>query len=160
MTWRPIIFAGVALACGVGAIFLVLQLAERDPVGDDQFIFGVADSLSEDIREDGPVLFGNPDGRGLLLYLQHQGDDVERGWSVFDARVGSCVLEWNQTANLFVVPEAPALETPAPEASAPADPACEGTSTVEADGSGQTQYQVEVLPDGKVVADIRNPILP
>lgn len=147
--WRAMAFAAVAVACGVGSIFLVLELAERDSVSD-RFVFGFAGSLSERIQENGPILFGNPDGSGLQLYLQHQGDDVERGWSVFDARVGSCVLEWNETAGLFVPPEDSARDNSAA--------ACGEIATVEADGLGQPQYLVEVQPDGRVVADIQNPL--
>lgn len=126
----------VGLAGAGVLVFGALRLAS-DPevaraVGDETFEVGDAERLAEVIEEGGPLLFQDPleqggDGRGRDIYVEHQGDDPESGWSAVEvATAGTgCRLELDRETRRY--------RRPCP---------------------GNTRYPTEV-EDGVVVIDLR-----
>lgn len=126
--WRALTFAVVAVVVGLGAGFLMLRLADSGGVdvrlGDSEISVGTAASLSRDIVEDGPILFPDPRGSDRNIFIQHLGEDPNRGWLVFETRwagsPSSCSLTWEAVSRQFVPPDS--LE-------------CRGLPRAEADGT-------------------------
>ena len=114
-------------------------LARRGDVelqGSPVFDAGRTDSQAPAIERDGPIPFPDVAGGDRTVFLQHLGDDEERGWLAFDARVpGSpdCAVNW--------VAEAEAFED------------CTGRR-YPPDGEGLRQYPVTV-DDGRLTVDLR-----
>ena len=126
--WRALTFAVVAVVVGLGAGFLMLRLADSGGVdvrlGDSEFSAGTAASRSRDIAEGGPLLFPDPRGSDRNIFIQHLGEDPNRGWLVFETRwagsPSSCSLTWEAVSLQFVPPDS--LE-------------CRGLPRAEADGT-------------------------
>ena len=126
--WRALTFAVVAVVVGLGAGFLMLRLADSGGVdvrlGDSEFSAGTAASRSRDIAEGGPLLFPDPRGSDRNIFIQHRGEDPNRGWLVFETRwagsPSSCSLTWEAVSRQFVPPDS--LE-------------CRGLPRAEADGT-------------------------
>ena len=126
--WRALTFAVVAVVVGLGAGFLMLRLADSGGVdvrlGDAEFSAGTAASRSRDIAEGGPLLFPDPRGSDRNIFIQHLGEDPNRGWLVFETRwpgsPSSCSLTWEAVSRQFVPPDS--LE-------------CQGLPRAEADGT-------------------------
>ena len=126
--WRALTFAVVAVVVGLGAGFLMLRLADSGGVdvrlGDAEFSAGTAASRSRDIAEGGPLLFPDPRGSDRNIFIQHLGEDPNRGWLVFETRwagsPSSCSLIWEAVSRQFVPPDS--LE-------------CQGLPRAEADGT-------------------------
>lgn len=128
LPWRALTFAVVAVVVGLGAGFLMLRLADNGGVdvrlGNSEFSAGTAASRSRDIAEGGPLLFPDPRGSDRNIFIQHQGEDPNRGWLVFETRwprsPNSCSLTWETATRQFVPPDS--LE-------------CQGLPRAEADGT-------------------------
>lgn len=96
-------------------VFLVLRLAS-DPdvakaVGQETFRVGNAERLAEAIGRGGPFLFQDPleqggDGLGRDIYLEHEGDDPEEGWSAVEVTSpgSSCRLELDRETGRYRKP--------------------------------------------------------
>lgn len=101
-----------AVVLAAALVFGVLRLAS-DPdvarnVGDETFEVGDAERLAETIEESGPLLFQDPleqggDGRGRDIWVLHEGDDPESGWSAVQVHSpeGDCSLDWDRRASKF-----------------------------------------------------------
>ena len=107
---------------------MMLRLADSGGVdvrlGDAEFSAGTAASRSRDIAEGGPLLFPDPRGSDRNIFIQHLGEDPNRGWLVFETRwpgsPSSCSLIWEAVSRQFVPPDS--LE-------------CQGLPRAEADGT-------------------------
>jgi hypothetical protein len=106
--------------------------------GDPVFDAGRTDSQAPAIERDGPILLGDVAGGDRDVYLQHLGDDEDRGWLAFDTRAPGasrdCAVRW--------VAEDEAFEDP-----------CSGRR-YPPDGEGLRQYPVGV-DDGRLEVDLR-----
>ena len=115
---RPVVLVLSGLIALAGAallVFTALRLAS-DPevaraVADETFAVGEADRLAAQIEEGGPLLFQDPleqggDGRGRDIYVEHEGDDPEEGWSAVEvATPGTgCRLELNRETRRYRKP--------------------------------------------------------
>jgi hypothetical protein len=116
-------------------------LASRGDVklqGDPVFSAGRTDSQAPAIERDGPILLGDVAGGDRDVYLQHLGDDEDRGWLAFDTRAPGaardCAVRW--------VPEDESFEDP-----------CSGRRYPPS-GEGLRQYPVDVR-DGRLTVDLR-----
>lgn len=124
-------------------MFLIASLAGSGDInlklGDEIFEAGKSDRLSKAIAKAGPILIADASPNQTRdIYIQHLGDDPEKGWIAFAARANGapreCYLEWKLSSREFVDP-------------------C-STNHYPADGKGLTGYSVEVR-DGKVLVDLR-----
>lgn len=156
--WRALAFAVIALAVGLGAGFLMLRLADSGGVdvrlGDAEFSAGSAESRSDDIAEGGPLLFADPNS-DRDIFVQHLGEDPNRGWLVFETRwpgsPSSCSLTWEVASRQFVLP--------------PDSEECRGLPRAEADGTAVIvaadaaftrlpQHRIEVTPGGQLIVTL------
>jgi hypothetical protein len=104
--------------------------------GDPVFDAGRVDSQAPAIRRGGPIPFPDVAGGDRTVYLQHLGEDDDRGWLAFDARVPgerACVVNW--------VPEEEVFEDDCGRRFPP-------------DGEGLRRYPVTV-DDGRLTVDLR-----
>jgi hypothetical protein len=102
-------------------------------LGDDEYRAGQA----EEIADSTPFIVADLLGGGRNIYVQHLGDDVEKGWLGIAARApgqddDECFLHW--TGEVFEDP-------------------CTN-ETFPADGAGLTTYAAEVR-QGDVFIDLR-----
>jgi hypothetical protein len=103
--------AAVALAVGLAWGLLALAGGGDGPVklqlGDDRFNAGQASRLSEQIAQDGPVLFSDVSGRGQRrpMMVNHFGDDPQIRWVAFSAAAPGaepgCFLSWSAASGVF-----------------------------------------------------------
>ena len=132
----------VALAVSVAVVWSVVRFAADNPeeanLGDPVFTVGRAERLAREVDEGGPFLFQDPlsRGRGRNLYIQHLGDDPEKGWSAVEARLPGepgCAVTWSRQDDAFLD--------------------CRG-ETHPADGGGLTTY-AGTVENGQVRVDLR-----
>ena len=112
---RPVVLVLSGLIALAGAallVFAALRLAS-DPevaraVADETFTVGEAERLAEQIEAGGPLLFQDPleqggDGRGRDIYVEHEGEDPEKGWSAVEvATAGTdCRLELDRQTRRY-----------------------------------------------------------
>lgn len=146
-TSRSVVLAVVGIVVGVGLVLLLFvvaipSLTESGKVqvrlGSDTYDAGPAKSRAANIEQGGPLLFSDVSSGNRDIWLQHVGEDVETGWSAFDARrpgqPRNCTLTWRTDSNDFRDP-------------------CDGT-IVPADGTGLLTYPVTVTEGGKVIVDL------
>ena len=138
---RAVIYSVISIALGVGLVFAVVSLAGSDQIevklGDDDFNAGDAENLAAEIAERGPVPWA-PLSRGRSIWINHVGDNSEKGWFAFDVRspgaTGDCVVNWDADRRLFV-------------------DTCDETLVYSATGDGLTQFAVWV-DDGDLIVDV------
>lgn len=142
-TRRAVIAGVVAVACGIGLVVLVTQLAGTGTLdvklGDDRFQDVSASAMADQIAAEGPILFPDAGTTGTRdIILQHFGSDDDDGWIAFAAqRPGQprdCVLTWDPERELFF-------------------DLCDESATVPADGGDQITYPVTVN-DGRLTVDL------
>lgn len=101
----------VGLGLSAALVWSVVNFASQNPdkanLGDPVFNVGSADRLSKEIDRRGPLLFQDPLslGRGRNLYIQHLGDDPDKGWSAIEARLPdseACAVTWVLDKDTFV----------------------------------------------------------
>ncbi|HEX2039418.1 MAG TPA: hypothetical protein VHF47_06755 [Acidimicrobiales bacterium] len=135
LTAGALAFAGLVL-------FLTVQYVSQNPDEANlgaQVIRVQAERMAQRIEETGPLPFQDPNG-DRDVYLQHTGDDAEKGWVLVLAypagREGErrCAITWDAKRDEFRSP-------------------CTG-STHPPDGAGLTTFPAPV-EDGKVVIDLR-----
>lgn len=146
--------AGRALAVsgmGVAVVLLVLwgasvftsnQSSFDVRLGDQTFQGGNAETLAEEIDEQGPIIYGDISDSGSSgtrdIILQHLGDDPEEGWYAFRAqppdRSRECTWNWQPDEELFRAQ-------------------CDESLTAPADGEGLESYPADVV-DGKLDVDL------
>ena len=139
---RAVLYTVVSIALGVGLVFAVVSLAGSDQIevklGDDDFNAGDAENLATEIAERGPVPWA-PLSRGRSIWINHTGDDPEKGWFAFDVQspgaTGDCVVDWDADRKLFIDTCNPALVYPAT-------------------GDGLTQFGVWVDDGGNLIVDV------
>ena len=106
-----------------------------------QFDVGRATDRAATIARSGPILFPDPTGGSVDIYVQHLG---EKDWLAFEARVRGaprqCVLRWDQGARRFTDP-------------------CDGR-TFPADGAGLVTFPATVNDKGRVIVDLAAPSVP
>ena len=140
---RPRILAAAGVVLGIaGLVFFGLAVTrsgrfspESSPLrpADAEFNVGNAEARAEAIERDRtPLLFQDPADFERPIWVTHVGDDLEEGWYAFTAAIGSCVVEWEISAQEFVD--------------------CDGRR-YPADGSGLPQLDVRV-EDGNVIVDL------
>jgi hypothetical protein len=140
----------VGIALAVVAAFAIAVLANRGSVevrlGDDTFAGQDAEAAADRIAEGGPILYPDAGGGDRDIYLQHEGDDPDRGWLAFAARPPGapreCTLRWEGGDDVFRLLDPDGQESGA----------CDGQE-FPPDGSGLTQYPVTVR-DGKLDVDL------
>ena len=97
----------VALVIGFAAISLAQQ-SNRLVLGDIDFRSLDAQSMSDEIAENGPILWPDIASGSRDVWLQHIGDDIESGWFAFDARqpgeARECNAVWDPTDRDFDSP--------------------------------------------------------
>lgn len=134
--------AVAGVVAGVALFVVVLNLIGSGRagrrVGTDLYVVGRADSLSAAVASQGPLLLGDPLGRGRDVYVQHLGGG---DWRTFDAHPpgapGRCVVTWRPARRLFV-------------------DSCSDRS-FPPDGTGLTTFPTRVDDDGRILVDLRNP---
>jgi hypothetical protein len=140
--------AGVvlALALALGVARLANQGHVEVRLGDDVFEAGDAESLSEQITEEGPVFFSDAAGGDRDIVLQHLGDDPRRGWLALAARPAGtprdCFIQWQADDDQFALLDGDGQVTGN----------CDG-QTFPPDGTGLPQYPVD-LRDGGLYVDL------
>lgn len=101
---------GLALAglLVLGALRLAGDPEVARAVADETFVVGDAERLARTIESGGPLLFQDPleqggDGRGRDIYVEHEGDDPEEGWSAVEvATPGTgCRLELDRESGRY-----------------------------------------------------------
>ena len=142
---KAVVIAVVAVVAGLGAGWLVLQLASSGQadvrLGEDEFNAGYTEVLARAIDDgDGqPLIFNDVSGGDRDLYVQHLGRATDQGWYAFEVRVpgsGDCVAEWDGDAPGFVS-------------------SCDDAVTFPADGEGLTTYPTRISNDDRLVIDLR-----
>jgi hypothetical protein len=105
------------------------------------FDVGKATDRAATIARSGPILFPDPKGGSLDIYVQHLG---EKDWVAFEARARGaprqCVLRWDQAGRQFTDP-------------------CDGR-TFPADGAGLVTFPARVNEKGRVIVDLGTPNRP
>ena len=146
---RSIVAASIAgLVATVVFVGFVVRFASQRPddvnLGDKRFVVGRADRFAERIDEQGaPILFKDPltSKPGRELYVQHLGDDEEKGWIAVEAyapgqrKLAICLITWDPKTDEFVDP-------------------C-SKSRYPADGTGLTVYPGDVDERTAVIIDLR-----
>ena len=140
---RALAMVAIALAVIVGgiAVFVTVLARQGDVeirLGDDRFDAGNAVDIADEIADNGPILWSDPSGGSRDLVVNHVGDSPETGWIAFDARrpgdPRDCQVVWNQSAGLFGY-------------------SCDPTVTFSPQGSGLTQFPVEIT-EGHIIVDL------
>ena len=140
---KALLIAGVGVVVALMLAFLVAQAASRGDVdiklGDERFDAGLTESISNVIAEDDglPALYPDLVNRDRPLFVQHQGDDPDVGWSsfgAFDPDDPSCLVEIDREAKILVN-------------------ACDRSVTYPLGGKGLRFYPTTV-EDGSVFVDL------
>jgi len=139
---RQAVLLGVTgVVIGLVLLLGLAILSSRGTVklqGDPVFDAGRVDSQAPAIERDGPILLGDVAGGDRDVYLQHLGDDEDRGWLAFDTRAPgatrNCAVRWVAGDEVF--------EDPCSDERYPPD------------GKGLRQYPVTV-DDGRLRVDLR-----
>jgi len=140
---KALAIASVSIVLIVAVAFLVAQAASRGDVeiklGDERFDAGEVESIAARIDKDGdlPILYPDLVGRDRNLFVQHLGDDPDKGWvtfSAFDPDDPTCAIEIDREAKLLVN-------------------ACDPEVTYPLDGQGLRFYPT-VVDGGRVIVDI------
>ena len=140
---KALVIAGAAIVLiAIVTVFVALAASRGDVeinLGDDRFEVGSAERIAEAIAEDGglPALFPDLVNRDRPLFVQHLGDDPEKGWvafGAFDPDDPTCLVEIDREAGTLVN-------------------ACDPDVTYPLDGDGLRAYPVTV-EDGDVFVDI------
>jgi hypothetical protein len=107
--------------------------------GGGPYDVGRASALARPIAGGGPILLQDLLGHNRDLYVQHLGDDPNRGWSAFEAHAPGaprrCQVRWDPVHSGFRDP-------------------CDGRA-FPSDGAGLTAYPTTVDPRGHVMVDLR-----
>ena len=140
---RPIL-AGLGFLGGVAAILLVTSMfvSNRNTptaLGADNLLRLGIDRTLADIADNGPRLQYVGKNRGYL-YVNHVGDDKNKGWYAFEAIApgmsADCALLWRPAERVF-------------------SSECEPTRIFPADGEGLTSYEATANPNtNQVVVDL------
>jgi hypothetical protein len=132
------VLAGLLLFFGV---MQVIGSGDARSARTERFELGRADALADTVARRGPLLLPDPLGRGRDVWVQHLGGS---DWRTFDAHPpgapSRCVVEWEAARRVFV-------------------DRCSGREH-PADGVGLVTFPTEVNEDGRVVIDLRSPVLP
>lgn len=146
-TGRAVLVAIVGVVVALGVAFGVANLASSGDVdvnlGDDRFDAGSVENRAGSVAEGGPVLFPDPANFRRSIYIDHGGDEPERGWTAVGAFVPDrpeCSVTFDPGADQFV-----------------ADPPCEPATTFPRSGAGLRQYPTDVV-DGRLYVDLQDPV--
>ncbi|MGI9604041.1 MAG: hypothetical protein ACR2QE_19315 [Acidimicrobiales bacterium] len=144
MTLRSALVVGlsgiIAAALLIGFVWWASQTGDGFTLGDDEFDAGFI-SQADEIAENGPILYQNPDSGGSPrpIWITHTGTDEEEGWIAIEAVVpgpdASCVVNWNAEISRF-------------------QNSCDPDDTYPFDGAGLTTIPVYI--DGeKIIVDLQ-----
>jgi hypothetical protein len=136
---RAVVIAAIGIIGGLALVFVVASGGDQDDsglqfqLGDEEFEAGVATLQADEIDENGPITYPDPANFDEPIWVQHLGDDAERGWYAFDAVVdGECIVNWQAESEEFVD--------------------CNGVSYL-ADGTGLRQFTVRI-DEGELFIDL------
>lgn len=103
------IFGGVAVIAAIVIGVVAIELGTRSNtlvLGSTDFGDINVNRISEEIAQDGPVLFGDIASGSRDIWLNHIGDDLGEGWFAFDTRLPGeereCFANWNPSDRTFV----------------------------------------------------------
>jgi len=138
----------VALLLGAGVIWLAGSGSNvKIQLGDTDFDAGASHPISEEILDNGPLLYSDVGGGARDIILNHLGSDPDTGWYSFAARPAdqprTCFFQWNESTGVFEL------------TSADDSTSCSAT-TADATGVGDgvIRYPVIVDSNGSVRVDI------
>lgn len=127
---RAVVIAAIGIIGGMALVFVVASSGSQDDsglqfqLGDQEFEAGVATLQAEEIADNGPITYPDVASDDQPIWVQHLGDDAERGWYAFDAIVSEdCIVNWEPDIEEFVD--------------------CNGVSYL-ADGTGLHQFTVRI----------------
>jgi hypothetical protein len=136
----------LALGLAVGVAILANRGDVEVRLGDDVFQAGEAESLAEQIEQDGPILVPDVAGGDRDIVLQHLSDDPRQGWRALAARPPGvsrdCTIRWEDGIQLFVL-----LDDQGEQSGD-----CDGRS-FPPDGTGLPRYAVD-LREGELYVDL------
>ncbi len=139
---------GVVMALLMGAAIIWLAGSGsnvRIQLGDTDFDAGSAFAQSDEIAENGPLLFSDVGGGRRDIILNHLGDDPKSGWYSFEARPADqprdCFFVWDVANAVFVL-------------TTTNDSLTCSDATVDATGDGVSQFPVTIDDNGSVRVDI------
>jgi hypothetical protein len=140
---KALAIAAVAIVLiGMITVFVALAASRGDVeinLGDERFNAGNAERLAREIEDGGglPFLYQDLVGNDRHLFVQHTGDEPDKGWvafGAFDPDDPSCLIEIDREATVLVN-------------------ACDRSVTYPLDGEGLRFYPTTV-EDGDVIVDI------
>ena len=140
---KALAVAAVAIGLiAVVAVFVALAASRGDVeinLGDDRFNAGRTKRLADAIEEGGglPFLYQDLVGNDRHLFVQHLGDDPDKGWvafGAFDPDDPACVVEIDRDEEVL-------------------RNECDGSQTYPLSGEGLRQYPVEV-EGGRIYVDV------
>ncbi len=136
---RAVVIAAIGIIGGMALVFVVASSGSQDDsglqfqLGDQEFEAGVATLQAEEIDDNGPITYPDVASDDQPIWVQHLGDDAERGWYAFLAVVDDgCIVQWEADIEEFVD--------------------CNGVSYL-ADGTGLYQFPVRI-DDGDLFIDL------
>lgn len=105
------IVGGIAVVAALVIGFAAVQIGQRSGrlvLGDVDFRSLRTDNMAAEIAENGPILWPDVGGGTRDIWLQHVGDDLDRGWTAFDARASGepreCNVRWQTDSLDFTNP--------------------------------------------------------
>ena len=140
---KAVAIAAIAVIAAVVLLVVVSLAANRGDVdirlGDDRFDAGQTERLAKaiDKGEGLPFLYPDLTSRERAIYVQHVGDDPDKGWiafSAFDPDDPDCQVEIDRDEKTLVN-------------------GCDKTVTYPLDGEGLRQYPTSV-EGGRVYVDL------
>ena len=140
---KALAVAAVAIVLiGVVAAFVAVAASRGDVdirLGDERFPAGQTKRLAEVIEDDGGLPFLYPDlvGNDRHLFVQHLGDEPDKGWvafGAFDPDEPSCLILIDREDKILVNE-------------------CDESETYPLSGEGLKQYPVSV-EDGEIFVDV------
>ncbi len=149
---RTVLFTAVGALLAAALLFAVVARVTStnanssggtDSAGNRvaRFDLGRAKDFAPTITKSGPLLFPDPQGHSLDIFVQHLGGTE---WLAFEARAAGaprqCVLKWDQAARHFVDP-------------------CDGR-IYPPDGAGLVSFPTVVNDKGRVIVDLGSPTNP
>lgn len=140
---KALAVAGVAIVLiAVVAVFVALAASRGDveiKLGDERFNAGQTDRLAEEIDDGGglPFLYQDLVGNDRHLFVQHLGDDPDKGWvafGAFDPDDPDCVVLLDREEEIL-------------------RSECDESTTFPLSGEGLRQYPVSV-EGGRIFVDV------
>jgi hypothetical protein len=144
-TGRAVLVAVTGVVIALGVAYGVAMLASRGDVqvnlGDDRFNAGNVENRAESVEDGGPVLFPDVANFERSIYIDHAGDDPERGWlaiGAFEPDRPECSVTFVREDDQYVSD-------------------CDESVTFPRSGQGLRGYPTEVV-DGRLFVNLQSPV--